>query len=78
MVTINKLNDTQIFNTNDVKDNILVLIDYMNENYGVKGLVFQYHNHGTRSEILPGGKSKIDKEYPDNLKVIEIDIDITI
>lgn len=78
LVTINKLNDTQIFNTNDVKDNILVLIDYMNENYGVKGYDYGIEIPGTRSAILPGGKSKIDKEYPDNLKVIEIDIDITI
>jgi hypothetical protein len=77
-VTINKVNDTQIFNTDDVKDNILVLIDYMNENYGVKGYDYGIEIPGTRSAILPGGKSKIDKEYPDNLQVIEIDVDITI
>jgi len=73
LVSVHKINNNERFNTNEVKDNFLVLLDYMNENYGVKG-----HNYDV--EIIgswPNNRA-VSEEYPDNLEVIEIDIDITI
>ena len=73
LVSVHKINNNERFNTNEVKDNFLVLLDYMNENYGVKG-----HNYDV--EIIgswPNNRA-VSEEYPDNLDVIEIDIDITI
>lgn len=73
LVSVHKINNNERFNTNEVKDNFLVLLDYINENYGVKG-----HNYDV--EIIgswPNNRA-VSEEYPDNLEVIEIDIDITI
>lgn len=73
LVSVHKINNNERFNTNEVKDNFLVLLDYMNENYGVKG-------HDYNVEIIgawPNNRA-VSEEYPDNLEVIEIDIDITI
>lgn len=73
LVSVHKINNNERFNTNEVKDNFLVLLDYMNENYGVKG-------HDYDVEIIgawPNNRA-VSEEYPDNLEVIEIDIDITI
>ena len=73
LVSVHKINNNERFNTDEVKDNFLVLLDYMNENYGVKG-----HNYDV--EIIgswPNNRA-VSEEYPDNLEVIEIDIDITI
>ena len=73
LVSVHKINNNERFNTNEVKDNFLVLLDYMNENYVVKG-----HNYDV--EIIgswPNNRA-VSEEYPDNLEVIEIDIDITI
>lgn len=73
LVSVHKINNNERFNTNEVKDNFLVLLDYMNENYGVKE-----HNYDV--EIIgawPNNRA-VSEEYPDDLEVIEIDIDITI
>lgn len=73
LVSVHKINNNERFNTDEVKDNFLVLLDYMNENYGVKE-----HNYDV--EIIgawPNNRA-VSEEYPDNLEVIEIDIDITI
>lgn len=73
LVSVHKINNNERFNTNEVKDNFLVLLDYMNENYGVKE-----HNYDV--EIIgawPNNRA-VSEEYPDNLEVIEIDVDITI
>lgn len=73
LVSVHKINNNERFNTNEVKDNFLVLLDYINENYGVKG-----HNYDV--EIIgswPNNRA-VSEEYPDNLEVIEIDVDITI
>jgi len=72
LVSVHKINNNERFNTNEVKDNFLVLLDYINENYGVKG-----HNYDV--EIIGSWPNRaVSEEYPDNLEVIEIDVDITI
>lgn len=73
LVSVHKINNNERFNTDEVKDNLEVLLAYMDENYGVKG-------HDYNVEIIgawPNNRA-VSEEYPDNLKVIEIDIDITI
>ena len=77
LVTINKINE-MVFNTNEIKDNIEVLLEYIHENYDIKDYDYGITIKNGRSSKLPGGKSKIDKEYPDNLDIVEIDIDIII
>ena len=72
LVSVHKINDNERFNTDEVKDNIEVLLAYMNENYSVKGYDYNVEMIGQTSV------RNITKEYPDNLEVIEIDIDITI
>jgi mRNA-degrading endonuclease YafQ of YafQ-DinJ toxin-antitoxin module len=73
LVSVHKINNNERFNTDEVKDNLEVLLAYMDENYGVKG-------HDYNVEIIgawPNNRS-VSEEYPDNLEVIEIDVDITI
>ena len=73
LVSVHKINNNERFNTDEVKDNLEVLLDYMNENYGVKE-----HNYDV--EIIgawPNNRA-VSEEYPDNLEVIEIDVDIII
>ena len=73
LVSVHKINNNERFNTDEVKDNLEVLLAYMDENYGVKG-------HDYNVEIIgawPNNRA-VSEEYPDNLEVIEIDIDITI
>ena len=72
LVSVHKINDNERFNTDEVKDNIEVLLAYMNENYSVKGYDYNVEMIGQTSV------RNITKEYPDNLEVIEIDVDITI
>ena len=72
LVSVHKINDNGRFNTDEVKDNIEVLLAYMNENYSVKGYDYNVEMIGQTSV------RNITKEYPDNLEVIEIDVDITI
>jgi hypothetical protein len=78
LVSIGKNDGKTVFNTNEIKDNIEVLLEYMDENYGVKEYDYGLTIKNSRNSMLPGGKSKIDKEYPDNFEVLEIDIDIII
>jgi len=73
LVTIRKVTDNEVFNTNQVKDNIEVLIAYMEENYSVISYDYNVEVIG----IFPNNRN-VTKEYPDNLDVIEIDVDITI
>jgi len=73
LVSVHKINNNERFNTNEVKDNFLVLWDYMDENYGVKG-----HNYDVEVIGAWPNNRAVSEEYPDNLEVIEIDIDITI
>jgi hypothetical protein len=73
LVSVHKVTNNEVFNTNEVKDNIEVLLAYMGENYGV--ISYDYN-----TEIIgawPNNRG-VAKEYPDNLDVIEIDVDITI
>ena len=73
LVSVHKINNNERFNTDEVKDNLEVLLAYMDENYGVKG-------HDYNVEIIgawPNNRA-VSEEYPHNLEVIEIDIDITI
>jgi len=73
LVSVHKVTNNEVFNTNEVKDNIEVLLAYMQENYGV--ISYDYN-----TEIIgawPNNRG-VAKEYPDNLDVIEIDVDITI
>lgn len=72
LVSVHKINNNERFNTDEVKDNIEVLLAYMNENYGVKQYDYNVEMIGQTSV------RNITKEYPDNLEVIEIDVDITI
>jgi hypothetical protein len=72
LVSVHKITDNEIFNTDEVKDNIEVLLAYMNENYGVKEYDYNVEMIGQTSV------RNITKEYPTNLEVIEIDVDITI
>jgi hypothetical protein len=75
LVSVHKINNNERFNTDEVKDNLEVLLAYMDENYGVKG-----YNYDV--EIIGAWPNRhiveYDEEYPDNLEVIEIDVDITI
>ena len=73
LVSVHKINNNERFNTDEVKDNLEVLLAYMDENYGVK-------SHDYNVEIIaawPNNRA-VSEEYPDNLEVIEIDVDITI
>ena len=73
LVSVHKVTNNEVFNTNEVKDNIEVLLAYMRENYGV--ISYDYN-----TEIIgawPNNRA-VSEEYPDNLEVIEIDVDITI
>ncbi len=72
LVSIHKVTNNEVFNTDEVKDNIEVLLAYMDENYGVKEYDYNVEMIGQTSV------RNITKECPDNLEVIEIDIDITI
>ena len=72
LVSVHKINNNERFNTDEVKDNLEVLLAYMDENYGVKG-----HDYNVEIMGVLNNKS-VSEEYPDNLEVIEIDIDITI
>jgi hypothetical protein len=72
LVSVHKITDNERFNTDEVKDNIEVLLAYMNENYGVKEYDYNVEMIGQTSV------RNITKEYPTNLEVIEIDIDIII
>ena len=55
----------------------MVLLDYMEENYGVKG-----HNYLTQVRVPTENGYKYDDvivyEYPDNVEANEISVDITI
>jgi len=77
LVSIGKNEGRTSFNTNDVKDNILVLLDYMDEYYGVKS-----HSYLTQVRIPIENGYKYDDvivyEYPDNLDTNEISLDIVI
>ena len=72
LVSVHKIKKNEVFNTNEVKDNLEVLVDYMNEYYCVKEYDYNVEMIGQTSV------RNITKEYPDNLEVVEIDIDITI
>ena len=72
LVSVHKINNNERFNTDEVKDNIEVLLAYMNENYGVKQYDYNVEMIGQTSV------RNITKEYPTNLEVIEIDVDIII
>ena len=72
LVSVHKINNNEVFNTNEVKDNLEVLVDYMNEYYDVKEYDYNVEIIGQTSV------RNITKEYPDNLEVIEIDLDIII
>lgn len=72
LVSVHKINNNERFNTDEVKDNIEVLLAYMNENYGVKQYDYNVEMMGQTSV------RNITKEYPTNLEVIEIDVDIII
>ena len=73
LVSVHKINNNERFNTDDVKDNLEVLLAYMDENYGVKG-----HNYDVEVIGAWPNNRAVSEEYPDNLEVIEIDVDITI
>jgi hypothetical protein len=73
LVSVHKITDNERFNTDEVKDNIEVLLAYMDENYGVKGYNYDVEVIGA----WPNNRA-VSEEYPDNLEVIEIDVDITI
>lgn len=73
LVSIHKVTNNEVFNTDEVKDNIEVLIAYMEENYDVISYDYNVEVIG----IFPNTRN-VTKEYPDNLDVIEIDVDITI
>jgi hypothetical protein len=73
LVSVHKITDNERFNTDEVKDNIEVLLAYMDENYGVKGYNYDVEVIGA----WPNNRV-VSEEYPDNLEVIEIDVDITI
>ena len=64
-------------NTNEVKDNIMVLLEYIHEYYGVKS-----HNYLTQVRIPTENGYKYDdvvyEEYPYNLDTNEISLDIVI
>lgn len=72
LVSIHKINEKESFNTNEVKDNLLVLLDYMDENY----TIIEY-DYDVENGDWPNNRS-VSSEYPDNLEVTEIDIDIII
>jgi hypothetical protein len=77
LVSVGKNGGNTLFNTNDIKDNIMVLLDYMDENYGVKG-----QNYLTQVRVPTENGYKYDDvivyEYPDNVEANEISVDITI
>lgn len=73
LVSVHKVTNNEVFNTDEVKDNIEVLLAYMEENYGVISYDYNVEIIG----IFPNTRN-VTKEYPDNLDVIEIDVDITI
>jgi hypothetical protein len=77
LVSVGKNGGNTLFNTNDIKDNIMVLLDYMDENYGVKG-----QNYLTLVRVPTENGYKYDDvivyEYPDNVEANEISVDITI
>ncbi len=80
LVSIHKNNE--VFNSDEVKDNIEVLLAYIDENYGVKEYGY-YIEKKVIEKKVPETLSLndplyLDSEYPDNLEIIEIDIDITI
>jgi predicted site-specific integrase-resolvase len=73
LVSVHKINNNERFNTDEVKDNLEVLLAYMDENYGVKE-----HNYDVEVIGAWPNNRAVSEEYPDNLEVIEIDVDITI
>lgn len=73
LVSVHKINNNERFNTDDVKDNLEVLLAYMDENYGVKG-----HNYDVEVIGAWPNNRAVSEEYPTNLEVIEIDVDIII
>jgi hypothetical protein len=73
LVSVHKITDNERFNTDEIKDNIEVLLAYMDENYGVKGYNYDVEVIGA----WPNNRA-VSEEYPDNLEVIEIDVDIII
>ncbi len=73
LVSVHKINNNERFNTDDVKDDLEVLLAYMDENYGVKK-----HKYNVEVIVAWPNNRAVSEEYPDNLEVIEIDVDITI
>lgn len=77
LVSVGKNGGNTVFNTHDIKDNIMVLLDYMEENYGVKG-----QDYLTQVRVPTENGYKYDDvivyEYPDNVEANEISVDITI
>jgi hypothetical protein len=83
LVSIHKVTNNEVFNTDEVKDNIEVLLDYMEENYGIVSYDYGVEVLGVVPIATMNGFNMVDSKfykenYPDNLDVIEIDIDITI
>ncbi len=77
LVSVGRNGGNTVFNTHDIKDNIMVLLDYMEEYYGVKG-----KDYLTQVRVPTENGYKYDDvivyEYPDNVEVNEISLDITI
>lgn len=73
LVSVNRSYGKEEFNTDEVKDNLEVLLNYIQENYDVKDYDYNIETKGN----WPNNRN-VTKEYPNNLEVIEIDIDLTI